>query len=294
MTTVKRPNLFIIGAMKSGTTSLHGYLNTHPSIFMCEPKEPCYFVHPSQLDWPDMKQLELWDHEERYLKLFEPAGGATILGESSTLYAKLPHISDIPERIAKFNPDAYFIYVMRDPVERTISHYWHEVRQGNEYRGLLKAIQENALYRDVSHYAYQLQPYFQQFGPHRVLTFTVEEMVQDAANIVRTIFEWLGVDATFVPPNLTEKAHVTPKRFFQKNKLYRLRYQWPWRVIADRLPRQLRQEGLNLAVKKIDQQEHTQEREAAIAFLRPIQQKQTQELSILLGREFSEWKTLWG
>jgi hypothetical protein len=294
MSTTKRPNLFIIGAMKSGTTSLHSYLNTHPSIYMCEPKEPSYFVHPSQLNWPAMKELGLWNHEDRYLKLFEPADGATIWGESSTLYAKLPHITEIPERIAAFNPEAHFIYVMRDPVERTISHYWHEMRQGNENKSLMRAIQENSLYCDVSHYAYQLQPYLQRFGADRVLTFTAEEMVRDSSTIVRTIFEWLGVDASFVPPNLAEKVHVTPKRFFQKSKLFRLRYQWPWSAIADLLPRGIRQQGLNLAVKKVNQQEHGQDREAAIDFLRPIQQKQTQELSTLLGRDFPEWKTLWG
>ena len=43
-----RPNFFIIGAMKSGTTSLHSYLNDHPDIFMCHPKEPSYFVERSQ------------------------------------------------------------------------------------------------------------------------------------------------------------------------------------------------------------------------------------------------------
>jgi hypothetical protein len=294
MTTVKRPNLFIIGAMKSGTTSLHSYLNTHPSIFMCEPKEPCYFVHPSQLNWPDMKQLRLWDHEKRYLELFEPAEGATILGESSTLYAKLPHITDIPERIAQFNPDASFIYIMRDPVERTISHYWHEVRQGNEHRSLLNAIQENPLYCNVSNYSLQLQPYLQQFGSNKVMVFTFEEMVSEPESTIRKIFEWLGVDANFVPPNLAEKVHVTPKRFFQKGKLYRLRYQWPWQAIADCLPHRIRQQGLKMAIKTVDQREHPQDREEAIAFLRPIQQTQTQELSSLLGRGFPEWTTLFG
>ena len=127
------PNLFIIGAMKSGTSLIHSYLNAHPSFFMCEPKESCYFVHPAQLDCPNIKKLELWKSEEHYLELFQSANTVEIIGEASTLYAKLPRITGVPERIAQFNPDARSIYVMRDPIERAISHYWHDGRGGNEH-----------------------------------------------------------------------------------------------------------------------------------------------------------------
>lgn len=75
------PNLFIVGAMKSGTTTLHNYLNMHPDIFMSQkPKEPQYFVQ--ELNWSK--------GEDWYLSLFEAAGDAKIIGESSTDYSKLP------------------------------------------------------------------------------------------------------------------------------------------------------------------------------------------------------------
>lgn len=67
-----------------------------------------------------------------------------------------------------------------------------------------------------------------------------------------------------------------------------------WRSIADCIPRRMRQQGLKMAIKTIDQQKHPEARQEAIAFLQPIQQKQTQELSALLGREFPEWNTLFG
>lgn len=292
----KRPNLFIIGAMKSGTTSLHSYLNAHPSIFMCEPKEPSYFVHPSQLAWDKMKQLQLWGHEDRYLALFEAAGNAEIIGESSTLYAKFPHITEIPERILQFNSDARLIYIMRDPVKRTISHYWHEVRQGNEHRDLLPAIQNNPLYCDVSHYALQLEQFYKVFGRDRILTLVFEEMVADTTNVISQIFAWLGVDSSFVPPNLQEKVHVTPKKFYQKGFLFRMRYSWPWSSLASLMPKTLRQTGLNLLVKQVDQEQDVDAAvmEGVVEFLRPLQQEQTQQLSQLIEREFPEWTTLYG
>ena len=69
---VARPNLFIIGAMKSGTTYLRKLLAAHPAIFMCEPDEPSYFVEPRELRklWPDMWRQRIWQSEKRYLALF--------------------------------------------------------------------------------------------------------------------------------------------------------------------------------------------------------------------------------
>ena len=291
----KRPNLFIIGAMKSGTSSLHHYLNAHPSVFLCEPKEPCYFVHPEQLNWPDIKKLKLWESEERYLKLFKSAAENTkIVGEASTLYTKMPRITDVPEKIARFNPNARFIYIMRDPIQRTISHYWHEVRRGNEDRDLLTAIRENPQYVDVSNYPLQLEPYFQQFGRDKVLTLTFEEMVANPVKVIRNVFEWLEVDPCFEPANTEEKIHVTPRTFYQKNKFYRLRYTWPWSAIASILPKKVRSAGLQLAVKKIDRESVSSPLEKeVINWLQPIQQEQTKELSRMLEQDFPQWKTLY-
>ena len=57
-----RPSLFVIGAMKSGTTYLRKLLAAHPAIFMCEPDEPSYFVDPAALRvlWPEMWRRRIW------------------------------------------------------------------------------------------------------------------------------------------------------------------------------------------------------------------------------------------
>ena len=98
------PNLFVIGAMKCGTTSLHSYLNCHPDVLMSEKKETDFFV--KELNWE--KGLG-W-----YKNLFD--GEATIIGESSQNYSKYQWWPGVPERISNLIESPKFVYVLRDPV----------------------------------------------------------------------------------------------------------------------------------------------------------------------------------
>jgi hypothetical protein len=86
------PGLFVIGAMKSGTNYLRKLLGRHPSIFMTEVDEPSYFVDPDELKiiWREKWACEYWRDKKNYLQLFASAGDATILGEASTNYTKIP------------------------------------------------------------------------------------------------------------------------------------------------------------------------------------------------------------
>ncbi|NJL86465.1 MAG: sulfotransferase [Leptolyngbyaceae cyanobacterium SM1_1_3] len=289
-----RPNLFIIGAMKAGTTSLQKYLNTHPDVFMCEPKEPCYFVHPRELSWPKIEKLKLWKDEERYLALFQKSQNAKIIGEASTAYTKFPLVTNIPERIYQFNPEARFIYVLRDPIERTISHYLHEVRQGNEYNDMLTAIMKQPLYGSVSNYENQLRQFLNYFDLDQFFIFTFEEMIENTLESVKRIFDWLSIDGSFSPPNLEQKSHTTPDKFYLKSKFYRMRYSFPLNKIANLLPTKVRKVGLKTLVKEVDRSVELAQKEAVIEYLQPIQRSQVEQLSSLIHRDFPEWKTLSG
>jgi hypothetical protein len=163
------PNLFIIGAMKSGTSSLHADLGSHPQIFMSTPKEPMFFS--SGADW----RARL----EGYLELFAAAGAVHYAGESSTEYSKAPRFPGVPERLHAFNPEARILYLMRDPIERAISHYWHMVRHHGERRRLPDALRREPEYADLSRYAMQLEPYVRLFGMGNVYALTFEEMVRE-------------------------------------------------------------------------------------------------------------------
>jgi len=105
------PNLIIIGAMKCATTSLHYYLNLHPEISMSKIKELRYFVE--QHNW----------HQgiEWYKSHF--AANIPIRGETSPAYTEYPRFKNIVERMYMTIPKTKLIYILRDPIQRTLSHF---------------------------------------------------------------------------------------------------------------------------------------------------------------------------
>ena len=292
-----RPNLFLIGAMKSGTTTLHMLLAEHPDIFMCEPKEPCYFLDPDLLRryWPEMWKRRYWESEASYLHLFDTADHESVIGESSTDYSKLPRFQGVAEKIHAFNPQAKFIYIMRDPVERTLSHYWHMATHRAERRGMVEALSDDRHYTDVSYYSMQLQPYIAAFGRDQILALTFEELKVDPLQTVQKVFSWLGVTVDFVPPNLGARENVTAQRIDQVDGLgllHKLRHSRLWEFIGPLVPQDIRSLGVRLSVREVDRSKVGEAE--AIDYLRPIQQAQTEELKVLLDLDFPQWKTLYG
>ncbi len=291
-----RPNLFLIGSMKSGTSYLNKLLAAHPAVFMCSPKEPCHFVDQKVLRrvWRVAWERGYWRSKERYLELFAAAGDAAVIGEASTFYSKAPLFAHVPERILDFNPDARFIYIMRDPVERTISHYWHRVRWWGERRSMLTAVREDHLYTAVSHYARQLHAYLRHVERKRVYMLTLEALVADPVGELFRLYSWLGVDRSFRPSLLGVPDNVLPEVVEQVRGfglLDYLRHASLYARVAPFVPGWARIVGRRLAVQPVKPVEaNTME---VRAFLRPLQQRQTEELAGLLRRPFPEWKSLY-
>jgi len=109
-----RVDFMMIGAQKSGTTSLAAQLAAHPQICFCREKEPAYFHQVA--DW----RAEL-DH---YHALYDPRPGQ-LLGEASTHYTFFPQYRDTAARLYEYNPALKLIYIMRQPVDRIVSLYSH-------------------------------------------------------------------------------------------------------------------------------------------------------------------------
>jgi hypothetical protein len=188
MTPAATPNLFIVGAMKCGTTSLHNYLDEHPSISMSSVKEPDIFLEPN---WRD----EL----SRYDALLDAA--APVRGESSTSYAKYPLFAGVPARIAAVAPRAKLVYVVRDPLSRCVSHWVHNVAQGREQRTLAEAVRdfddpENS-YVWSGRYATQLERFLEHFPIDQLLVVDQGRLLKDRLSTVRQVFRFLGVDDRF-------------------------------------------------------------------------------------------------
>jgi Sulfotransferase domain len=165
------PNFIIIGAMKSGTTSLFHYLQAHPQAHMSPLKEVEFFVEERNwrrgFDW--------------YRAQFAGAHPETIaIGEVSTTYTKYPEFKGVPERIAKHLPDARLIYVLRDPIERIRSHYQHRVLSG--------AVPPALPARDV-------------------LLATSERLRSSRAETLRSVYGFLGIDPTFVSDVIDQESY---------------------------------------------------------------------------------------
>jgi hypothetical protein len=260
---------------------------------MCEPKEPSYFVDPKDLEvmftW--MWRKGYWKDEQRYLDLFEPAGDAPVVGEASVFYTCLPKAQGVAERICRFNPDARLIYLVRDPVERTISHYWHSVRYFGEYRPIEKAIREDPQYLDVGDYAMQLAEYYRFFPREQILILTFEDLTEDPSAVMATVSDWLGLDRPREPPKVPPQ-NVRPEQFEAPvGKWRQLRLQNPVvRAAVDHLPLAVRRLGAGLTSREVNPAAADTSRIAD--YLRPVQQGQVEALSGLLGRDFPRWTTL--
>lgn len=198
----KLPNLVIIGAMKCATTSLHYYLGLHPDIRMSREKELNFFVR--ELNWS--RGLE-W-----YRANF--SGEAKIYGESSPSYTNYPIFKDVPERIASVLPEAQLIYMVRDPIERIVSHYIHECAAGREERTLAEALAdpERSHYVSRSRYFMQLERYLRYFPCAQILIVSQEELRRFRRETVKRVFRFLGVDESFSSMRFSRLKHKSREK----------------------------------------------------------------------------------
>lgn len=290
------PNLFIIGAMKSGTSSLHEYLHQHPDIFMARMKEPQYFA-PHTTRWGQrwgQGQPYPQPGMQWYLDLFRDAGNVSYAGESSVSYTAVPWVTGCEKRIHAFNRDARLIYIMRDPVERALSHYWHFVNDGREDLPPLQAVRRREEYVARSDYVRQLTPYFETFGRDQIFAFTLEELEADPDGSMRRIFAWLGVRADV--PVAIERFNVGRSRLKQTRRhftfLDTMLKHWRWKRLEAHLPDAVPRALRAIVYRTVDRQAGSTE--AATDYLRAVLQPKTRALAALLGREFPDWRTTLG
>jgi hypothetical protein len=203
------PESYLIGAQKAGTTTLAYLLDHHPRLTIGQTKEPHFFTdHWSKgLDW--------------YRKQFPDSDDLLCL-DGSTSYAMAPLTpgwkrrdpavyEGIPAKIHAVSPDARFIYLLRDPVDRTYSGYWHDVRMGVEKDAFRAAVEDNPFYLDVSNYHGQLRRWLEHFplSSFRIVLF--EEMKERPDQVVNDCLAFLGlppVDAIPEDPAQNQSRQV--------------------------------------------------------------------------------------
>jgi hypothetical protein len=287
------PNLFVIGAMKAGTTSLHAALQSHPLVFMSNPKEPAFFIEraarPADLYGAARDEAECF---RIYLDAFRGARDEVYLGEASTHYTMRPRLEGCAERIHAFNPNARLIYIVRDPVERSLSHYWWNCQYEEETRSPLEAISEDSRYRDFSNYAMQIQPYLARFSREQIWLMTTESFNREPAKQMAALFGWLGLSSSQCCDCKGHHENVTPQVVVQQRSrlLVALRQTLPYQSIVHMIPKPVRTVARRLNEKAVDR---TSVSVAEVkSYLRPMQTRETEELTELFGRPFPEWVSL--
>jgi hypothetical protein len=191
------PNLFIPGAGKSGTSSLHEYLKQHSKIYMSSVKEPHFF---SGSGFPE--------GIDSYRQLFETGKNTFYRGESSTAYMIFPKVV---ERIKEYAENPKFIFVLRNPIDRAYSHYWWLRGQGFEGRTFRQAVEadmfeepdpENLVkgfsglryYFQEGCYAKWIKRFLDEFGHEQIHVITAEELRANPLEALNGCAVFLGIE----------------------------------------------------------------------------------------------------
>lgn len=192
------PDFVIIGAMRSGTTSLSRYLGAHPEVFVPQVKE-CHYFDRGHL------RGTAW-----YAAFFEEAGEEQLAGEATPNYLYDPAV---PGRMWRELPDARLIAVLRNPVDRAYSHYWHRRARNDEtlsFEAALDAEPERLASDDPAtraHHSYvsrglyvdQLERFLALYPRHSLMTLTFEHLRDDPVGSYGQVCAFLGIDAESVP-----------------------------------------------------------------------------------------------
>ncbi|HKY61353.1 MAG TPA: sulfotransferase [Gemmatimonadota bacterium] len=294
------PNFLVIGAARSGTTSLHSYLGSHPEIYMSPVKEPNFFAQEGgHFDFGDSApgrrirtRLSILD-SEKYHALFRGVTDEKAIGEASPSYMGSPRAAG---RIQQAIPGARLIAILRHPAERAYANYMGRLRDGRE-RNLdpLEAIGgalsgrgprwRSEVYIDQGFYHARLQPFYERFDRERIRVCLFDDFVRDTDAVLRDLFSFLGVDPEFEP----DTSVVHNSTGWIPNPLLRVVWTNAKPIgarLGTRLPRPIHAAAWRLVRRNLTRPPlPTDLRVALIERYRP----DVLELERLLGRDLSDW-----
>jgi len=233
---VNLPDFLVVGAGKSGTTSLHYYLDEHPEIFMPKNKETWFFHLVNNPNKTILKTIpNLPTNFFSYLSLFKDVGNNQICGEITPSYLYYHDLTI--KNIKKYHPkwiDLKIIIILREPVDKIKSHYKfvRNLKLDPENLSLKKAIlkeperlaSNNVLpdlfYIDNTKYYSQVKAYLDNFS--NVKIFLYDDLKNSPKDLAKELFNFLGVDSSFVPKNIGRKYNKSTQVLVIKNKAYKL------------------------------------------------------------------------
>jgi hypothetical protein len=284
---MRRPNFFVVGAPRCGTTSLWSWLKAHPDIFMPAAKELFFFDIDLRGNGtaPSLKQ---------YLKHFSAAEDQKKIGEATASYLRS---QGAPHAIKAFSPAAQIIIMLRNPVDVMYSLYgsalyglepitdFEEALATDARRGA----RERIGYREFTDYPDQVQRYFEVFGRENVHTIIFDDLKTDSAAVYANTLRFLDVRLDFRP----EFVVMSPNRQVRNIRLQQNLVRPP-RVlrrigavlVPSRLRRRLRYAMLNWNVEANPRPPMDPK------LRRRLQQEfklKVEQLSKMIGRDLSGW-----
>ena len=216
------PNFFLVGAAKSGTTSLYNYLKQHPEIFMPSLKEPKYisssaktFPHTGPGDiYADRRMVMKWDD---YKDIYQDALNEKAIGDASIDNLYYYHVA-IPN-IRKICAKPKILIILRNPVDRAFSAYSHMVKLNREKFSFETGIKKEKErkeqnyefiwhYTGLGFYYKQVKAYIDEFGSNSVKILLYENLKNDSLDTIQKLYNFLEVDENFTP-DITRKYNIS-------------------------------------------------------------------------------------
>lgn len=224
------PNLFIPGAAKSGTTTLHELLNLHPEISMSKVKEPVFWNN---------KKFEKYIEQDwlNYKKLFVEK--SKICGESTTSYM---YYNSFIENINKnYKKSPKFIFILRNPIDRYNSHFWWMKGLGlekNKIKNVLN-IESGINFEEYDYYPKNyfqfglyskwIQRFIDNFGLENIKVITLEKLISNRLDTINSCFDFLGLKKLESIPEKTSNKTTRIKysflyHFIRKSSIGKMNY----------------------------------------------------------------------
>ncbi len=297
----KRPNFLIVGAARSGTTSLYNYLKQHPDIYMPKHKEPLFMTSEiyANLSERDPRRhlnddAKVYTYED-YLCLFADAMNEKMLGEASATYLYY-YESAIP-KIKYYLDDPKIIIMLRDPVARAYSSYGNIVRDGAESCSFDEFLEQeetrkrenwDILNMPVSNGLYfaQVKAYLDNFTDVRVIIF--DDFKKDTFTVTRETYAFLGVDSQFTPD--VHEAFNQSVRSKYKLIEYLLNKDNPLkRAVRPMLQRLVSRRTTEKIGRRLREGTSDQMNPNTKAFLKQVFHDDILRLQDLLSRDLSAW-----
>jgi hypothetical protein len=221
-------DFIVIGAQKAGTTSLFEYLRLHPEVSLPAGKEAPFFSHDAlyELGWSAyMRKLALTHPERKWgtVTTHYMVGGV-YQSSVDNLATRAYDERTVPRRIHERLPDVRLIAILRDPVERALSHFRMRAMEGQEQRTWEQAVGEllrpemlDRARRDPweetgyvawGEYGRILSGYLEVFAREQLLVVFTEELERDPASLLARVQEFIGVRADFRPSNIGTRYRV--------------------------------------------------------------------------------------